>query len=217
MAAHREDHKTVRHPVVGAIDVDCDVLTDGDSELKIVILTAAPGSSDEGEAATGRRRTTARPHRHDCRYVVNHLRSPHRTTVRGGRRALGGLWKRYDCGGRSAAPGTRSWCWSWPGIRARTRTRRSRRSCWRSVCRRRLSCGRRSDRWFSWHPEPAHTRGFNRPWTRSGSSGRVRKSGWWTRRWPPWPARTWIRSRPRVSWCTWTRSTPRSPSSPGVR
>ncbi|SEC49368.1 Helix-turn-helix domain-containing protein [Streptomyces sp. 3213] len=47
VAAHREDHKTVRHPVVGAIDVDCDVLTDGDSELKIVILTAAPGSSDE--------------------------------------------------------------------------------------------------------------------------------------------------------------------------
>jgi hypothetical protein len=27
--------------------VDCDVLTDGDSELKIVIMTAAPGSEDE--------------------------------------------------------------------------------------------------------------------------------------------------------------------------
>ena len=47
VAAHRDDRKTVRHPVVGPVDVDCDVLTDGDSELKIVILTAAPGSSDE--------------------------------------------------------------------------------------------------------------------------------------------------------------------------
>jgi len=27
--------------------VDCDVLTDGDAELKIVILTAAPDTEDE--------------------------------------------------------------------------------------------------------------------------------------------------------------------------
>jgi hypothetical protein len=27
--------------------VDCDVLIDGDSELKIVIMTAVPGSADE--------------------------------------------------------------------------------------------------------------------------------------------------------------------------
>ncbi|MET7568284.1 helix-turn-helix transcriptional regulator [Streptomyces sp. NPDC005492] len=47
VAAHREDRKTVDHPGVGPVDVDCDVLTDGDSDLKIVILTAAPGSSDE--------------------------------------------------------------------------------------------------------------------------------------------------------------------------
>jgi hypothetical protein len=47
VAAHREDHKTVEHPAVGPIEVDCDVLTDGDSEFKIVILTAAPGSEDE--------------------------------------------------------------------------------------------------------------------------------------------------------------------------
>ena len=45
--AHREDHKIVEHPSVGPITVDCDVLTDGDTELKIVILTAAPGSEDE--------------------------------------------------------------------------------------------------------------------------------------------------------------------------
>jgi transcriptional regulator with XRE-family HTH domain len=47
VAAHREDHKTIDHPSVGLITVDCDVLTDGDSELKIVIMTAAPGSEDE--------------------------------------------------------------------------------------------------------------------------------------------------------------------------
>ncbi|WP_413103022.1 hypothetical protein [Streptomyces sp. Inha503] len=29
--------------------MDCDVLTDGDSEFKIVILTAVPGSADEAK------------------------------------------------------------------------------------------------------------------------------------------------------------------------
>ncbi|MDO0924150.1 helix-turn-helix transcriptional regulator [Streptomyces sp. TG1A-8] len=47
VAAHREDHKTIHHPSVGPVTVDCDILTDGDSELKIVIMTAAPGSEDE--------------------------------------------------------------------------------------------------------------------------------------------------------------------------
>jgi transcriptional regulator with XRE-family HTH domain len=47
VAAHREDHKTIEHPSVGSVTVDCDVLTDGDSELKIVIMTTAPGSTDE--------------------------------------------------------------------------------------------------------------------------------------------------------------------------
>jgi transcriptional regulator with XRE-family HTH domain len=47
VAAHREDHKTIEHPSVGPVTVDCDVLTDGDSELKIVIMTTAPGSTDE--------------------------------------------------------------------------------------------------------------------------------------------------------------------------
>jgi hypothetical protein len=45
--AHREDRKIVEHPAAGAIAVDCDVMTDGDAELKIVILTAAPGTEDE--------------------------------------------------------------------------------------------------------------------------------------------------------------------------
>lgn len=32
--AHREDHKIVQHPAVGAIAVDCDVLTGGVAERK---------------------------------------------------------------------------------------------------------------------------------------------------------------------------------------
>ncbi|MFC5823533.1 helix-turn-helix transcriptional regulator [Nonomuraea insulae] len=47
VAAHREDHKTIEHPSVGPITVDCDVLADGDSECKIVIMTTVPGSADE--------------------------------------------------------------------------------------------------------------------------------------------------------------------------
>ena len=47
VGAHREDHKIVEHPSVGPVAVDCDVLTDGDAELKIVILTAAPDTADE--------------------------------------------------------------------------------------------------------------------------------------------------------------------------
>ncbi|WP_261556061.1 helix-turn-helix domain-containing protein [Frankia tisae] len=47
VAAHREDHKTIEHPSVRPVTVDCDVLTEGDSEHKIVIMTAVPGSADE--------------------------------------------------------------------------------------------------------------------------------------------------------------------------
>jgi transcriptional regulator with XRE-family HTH domain len=44
---HTEDRKTIRHPDIGDITVDCDVLTDGDTDLKIIIYTAVPGSEDE--------------------------------------------------------------------------------------------------------------------------------------------------------------------------
>ncbi|MEV5496293.1 helix-turn-helix transcriptional regulator [Nonomuraea fuscirosea] len=47
VTANREVRKTVDHPSVGPVTVDCDVLTDGDTELKIVIMTATPGSEDE--------------------------------------------------------------------------------------------------------------------------------------------------------------------------
>ena len=46
VGAHREDRKVVQHPSVGPVTVDCDVLTDGDAELKIVIMTAAPDTED---------------------------------------------------------------------------------------------------------------------------------------------------------------------------
>jgi transcriptional regulator with XRE-family HTH domain len=47
VGAHQEDHKIVNHPQVGMIAVDCDVMSDGNAERKIVILTAAPDSEDE--------------------------------------------------------------------------------------------------------------------------------------------------------------------------
>ena len=43
---HAEDRKTIVHPVVGEITVDCDVLSAGDTDLKIVVLTAPAGSED---------------------------------------------------------------------------------------------------------------------------------------------------------------------------
>lgn len=48
---HAEDRKVVRHPLVGDIAVDCDVLADGDTDLKIVAYTAVPGSDDEARLA----------------------------------------------------------------------------------------------------------------------------------------------------------------------
>lgn len=45
--AHREDRKVVHHPAVGPVAVDCDTLTDGEADLKIVVMTAAPGSDDD--------------------------------------------------------------------------------------------------------------------------------------------------------------------------
>ncbi|WP_433063649.1 helix-turn-helix transcriptional regulator [Dactylosporangium sp. CS-033363] len=47
VGAHREDHKVIHHPSIGPIELDCDVVTEGDADRKIVILTAAPDSEDE--------------------------------------------------------------------------------------------------------------------------------------------------------------------------
>ncbi|AZM59219.1 MULTISPECIES: helix-turn-helix transcriptional regulator [unclassified Streptomyces] len=48
---HAEDRKTIRHPDIGEVHVDCDVLTDGDTDLKVVAYTAVPGSEDEAKLA----------------------------------------------------------------------------------------------------------------------------------------------------------------------
>jgi transcriptional regulator with XRE-family HTH domain len=47
VGTHAEDRKTIHHPAVGDITVDCDVLTDSNTDLKIVVYTAVPGSEDE--------------------------------------------------------------------------------------------------------------------------------------------------------------------------
>lgn len=51
---HAEDHKTIEHPLVGEITVDCDVLSAGDSDLKIVALTAPAGSEDASKIELAR-------------------------------------------------------------------------------------------------------------------------------------------------------------------
>jgi hypothetical protein len=44
VGTHEMDHKTIRHPEVGPLTLDCDVLTAVGSDLRIVAYTAAPGS-----------------------------------------------------------------------------------------------------------------------------------------------------------------------------
>lgn len=46
MGEHRSDRKTVLHPVVGPLTVDCDVLTVPGADLRIVTFSAATGSAD---------------------------------------------------------------------------------------------------------------------------------------------------------------------------
>ena len=46
VATRRSDRKTVDSPVVGHVTFDCDVLTTTDSDLRVVVYTAAPGSTD---------------------------------------------------------------------------------------------------------------------------------------------------------------------------
>jgi len=46
VGAHERDRKTVHHPELGPITVDCDVLAAVGSDLRVVAFTAAPGSED---------------------------------------------------------------------------------------------------------------------------------------------------------------------------
>ncbi|CAM5257797.1 Helix-turn-helix transcriptional regulator OS=Streptomyces tendae OX=1932 GN=GUR47_04040 PE=4 SV=1 [Streptomyces tendae] len=64
-AQHTSDRKTIRHPEVGDILLDCDVLIVPGADLRMVTYTAATGSSDAGKLdllrVTGGRTATARP------------------------------------------------------------------------------------------------------------------------------------------------------------
>jgi transcriptional regulator with XRE-family HTH domain len=44
VGVHETDSKTIHHPEIGPVEVDCDVLTVPGSDLRIVAYTAAPGS-----------------------------------------------------------------------------------------------------------------------------------------------------------------------------
>ena len=46
VAPHNTARKTLRHPAVGTITLDCDVLTVGGSDLRLIVYTAPPGSPD---------------------------------------------------------------------------------------------------------------------------------------------------------------------------
>ena len=54
VASHREDRKVVRHAEAGDITVHCDVLSDADNDLKVVVYSVAPGSEDERRLAFAR-------------------------------------------------------------------------------------------------------------------------------------------------------------------
>jgi len=64
-AQHTTDRKTIRHPVIGDILLDCDVLIVPGADLRMVTYTAATGSSDAGKLdllrVTGGRSATALP------------------------------------------------------------------------------------------------------------------------------------------------------------
>ncbi|WP_445276275.1 MmyB family transcriptional regulator [Streptomyces coelicoflavus] len=46
---HTTDRKTIRHPEVGDVLLDCDVLIVPNADLRMVTYTAATGSSDAGK------------------------------------------------------------------------------------------------------------------------------------------------------------------------
>ena len=46
VGAHERDRKTIHHPELGPVTVDCDVLAVIGSDLRVVAFTAAPGSED---------------------------------------------------------------------------------------------------------------------------------------------------------------------------
>jgi hypothetical protein len=51
---HAEDRETIERPAVGEITVDCDVLHAGETDLKIVALTAPSGNEDASKMELAR-------------------------------------------------------------------------------------------------------------------------------------------------------------------
>ncbi|MEU7467527.1 helix-turn-helix transcriptional regulator [Streptomyces sp. NPDC044984] len=51
VARHASTRKTIHHPEVGPLTLDCDVLTVEGSDLRVVLYTAVPGSSDDDALA----------------------------------------------------------------------------------------------------------------------------------------------------------------------
>jgi transcriptional regulator with XRE-family HTH domain len=51
VAVHTADRKTVIHPLIGPITLDCDVLTVQGSDLRVIAYTAEPGSPDADRLA----------------------------------------------------------------------------------------------------------------------------------------------------------------------
>jgi transcriptional regulator with XRE-family HTH domain len=46
VGAHEAAHKTIDHPHVGAVTLDCDILTVAGSDVRLMIYTAEPGTED---------------------------------------------------------------------------------------------------------------------------------------------------------------------------
>jgi hypothetical protein len=44
VAGHHQSHKTIVHPEVGEIDLDCDTLTTAEDDLRLLVFTPTPGS-----------------------------------------------------------------------------------------------------------------------------------------------------------------------------
>ena len=46
VGSHEASHKTIDHPHVGAVTLDCDILTVAGSDVRVMIYTAEPGTED---------------------------------------------------------------------------------------------------------------------------------------------------------------------------
>lgn len=48
VAGHQQSHKTVVHPEVGEVELDCDTLTTVEDDLRLLVFTPTPGSDARG-------------------------------------------------------------------------------------------------------------------------------------------------------------------------